>query len=134
MKEIPIVIIGGIPMVYVKLWSRSSKSYKTILLTLDTGAAVTTISREIFGFLGYSMHTANKKRIITASGPEYVDTVILDKVMLANFEYNDVEVYAHTFPIESFSIGVVGMDILSSYDLFISFQQKFLRLSPISDY
>ena len=130
MREMPIDMTSGVPLVYAKLWSRKDAVFRPILLLLDTGATVTTISKDILHLLGYDGKA--KTRITTASGIEYVDEMILDKIMLAGFELHDVMVYAHTFPQESFaSGGVVGINVLSKFDLYLSFQRGILRLTPI---
>ena len=134
MKEMPIDMISGIPMIYVHFWSRLKNKYRSIFLTLDTGATITTISKDALRALGYVGCGKNKKRITTASGIEYVDEVVLDKVMFGGFELLDVPVYAHTFPQESFSSGgVIGMNVLSNFDVFISFQRRILQLTKVCD-
>ena len=133
MNEIKINMLSGIPMVYMRIWSRTQNVYRWLLLTLDTGAAITTISKDILYTLGYDVQTKEKKRITTASGIEYVDEVMLDKIMLAGFELTNITSYAHTFPQESFSNGVIGINVLSNFDIFISLQNKILKLSPVNE-
>ena len=122
MREVSIDMSGAIPLIDIKLWSRVRNTYLTASLFLDTGAAVTTISKDILHILGYDTQSKEKRRITTASGIEYVDEVVLDKLIIAGHELIGVKVYAHTFPQESFSDGVVGINVLSNFDLFISFQ------------
>jgi len=134
MKEMSISMIGGIPMIDVKIWNRIKNVYNVAALTLDTGAATTTISHDIIHLLGYETQSKPKKRIITASGIEYADEVTLDKIQIAGFELINIDIYAHTFPRESFSKGVIGVNTLLGFDLFISFHKKILKLIPISNY
>ena len=68
----------------------------------------------------------------TASGVEYVDEMTVDKIKIASYELFDVNVYAHTFPQESFSNGVVGINVLSRFDLNLLFSRGILRLIPIT--
>jgi len=133
MKEVSIDMSGSIPVIDVKLWSRVRKTYRTASLYLDTGASITTISKDILHILGYDTQLKEKRRITTASGIEYVDEVVLDKLIIAGHELTDVKTYAHTFPQESFSDGVMGINVLSNFDLFISFQRKILRLTIPND-
>ena len=132
MREITIDMTSSIPMVDIKLWSRAKNIYRTASLVLDTGAAVTTLSKDILYILGYDVSSKEKKRIITASGIEYVDEITLDKVELAGYELTNITAYAHTFPQESFSDGVIGVNVLSNFEVFISFQSKILRLALVS--
>ena len=97
MKEIPIDMSGAIPIIDVKIWGRVKDTYRTASLFLDTGAAVTTISKDILHILGYNNQSKAKRRITTASGIEYVDEVNLDKLMIAGFELTNVKTYAHIF-------------------------------------
>ena len=129
MRELPISMIGGVPTINVKIWNKCSDTYNNALLTIDTGAAMTTISHDILDALGYKERETGRKRIITASGVVYADEVMIDKIMIAGFELENVKIYAHTFPSESFSKGVVGINVLSNFDLFISFKHKILRLT-----
>lgn len=124
MREVSFDMSGTIPSIDVKLWSRVKNTYRTASLFLDTGAAVTTLSKDILHILGYESHSKEKKRITTASGIEYVDEITLDRIMIAGFELTDIRAYAHTFPQESFSDGVVGINVLVNFDMFISFSQK----------
>ena len=119
-------------MVNVKIWSPKKNNYRSMSLTLDTGAAVTTISKDILDFLGYDTQSKSKKRIITASGVEYADEVILNKLMIARYELTDVKACAHKFPQEILSDGVIGINVLSNFDLFISFQRKIMQFIPTS--
>ena len=132
MREISIDMTGGVPAIDIKIWNQFTNIYNGATLTLDTGAATTTISHDILDALGYKEWARGKKRIITASGIEYADEVIIDKLMIAGFELTNVEIYAHTFPPESFSKGVIGINVLSNFDLYISFQRKILGLTPVN--
>ena len=130
MKRISIDMSGSIPIIDVKMWSRVKNTYRTASLFLDTGAAVTTISKDILHILGYDTQSKEKRRITTASGIEYVDEVYIEKLMIAGYELQNVKVYAHTFPQESFSDGVIGINVLSKFDMFISIKKKILELTP----
>ena len=132
MREISIDMTGGVPMINVKIWNKKSDTYSSALLTLDTGAAITTLSHDILDTLGYGSQAKDKKRIITASGIEYVDEITLDRIIIARNELDDVKTYVHTFPQESFSKGVIGINVLSNFDLSISFKRRILGLTPVN--
>jgi hypothetical protein len=51
----------------VGLWSRRTDNFKYTFITVDTGASMTTISKEILHQLGYKPVIGDKKQIITAS-------------------------------------------------------------------
>lgn len=46
-----------------------------MMVVFDTGASVTTISKDILYQLGYDVSECEKARITTASGVAYVDVV-----------------------------------------------------------
>ena len=131
MKKIPIDMSSGVPMMDFHLWSRTKGVYRSIFALIDTGATITTLSKDVLILLGYDFTETTKKRIGTASGYEYVDEVYLDKVLIGEFELNNVAVYAHNFPQNNLlSGGVIGMNILSQFEMFISFKRKFMQLTP----
>ena len=47
--------------------------------------------------------------------------------MLENYEINNVQVYAHTFPQESFSSGVLGLNVLSLFDVNMLFSKGLIE-------
>jgi len=40
------------------------------------------------------------------------------------YELENVKVYAHTFPYESFTTGVLGLNVLSMFDIFMLFSKR----------
>ena len=95
-----------------------------MMITLDTGASVTTISTDLLHNIGYNTTGGKELRIITASGVEYVKSVYLDKMKIGAFEIENVEVYSHTFPESSFSLGVLGLNVLRQFDTNLLFSKN----------
>ena len=126
--SIKLTMYNDIPIVDVYLWSKKQNIYKNILAVIDTGASVTTLSKDILFMLGYDVTNAVQSRIITASGIEYVSEVKLEKLQLGKIELFDIKVYAYTFPQETFSTGVIGMNILKDFDLYLLFSRNELIL------
>ena len=77
---------------------------------------------------GYDQKQGHVRRITTASGIEYVKEVFIDKIKLDTIVLNDVLVYAHTFPQESFSSGVLGLNVLSVFDVSFLFSKGLIEL------
>ncbi|MDR1204229.1 MAG: retroviral-like aspartic protease family protein [Peptococcaceae bacterium] len=117
-------LTGDLLMLEIGLWSRRTGNFKYALITVDTGASVTTISKEILHQLGYEPMPGDKKRVVTASGVEYVDRFNLEKIKLGSIELPNTEVYGHTFPEESFSLGVLGLNVLKQFDIELLFSKK----------
>ena len=66
--------------------------------------------------------------ITTASGVEHVREVIIDKIRLGDFVLDDTTVYAHNFPEDAFTIGVIGLNVLSQFDINMLFSKKTIEV------
>ena len=117
--------------VYVDFWNKNEFRYNTGLFTFDTGASVTTISKDILFGLGYNVIDGTARKITTASNIEYVREVYVDKIYLGGHELENVMVYAHTFPEESLTTGVIGLNILSKFDIELLFSKQLIKLTRI---
>jgi len=122
---------SGLLMTDIKLWNKLKSAYSTLSIAVDTGASITTISTDILFRAGYDITSGSTRRITTASGIEYVREIIVDKVRLDNYEISDVLVYAHTFPQESFATGVLGLNVLSLFDINLLFSKQLIELNAI---
>ncbi len=109
------------------LWNLNKVGYSKMYALFDTGASVTTISKGIIKDLGYDLTDCEKTKITTASGIAYVDVVILKSIKINDIELKDVKVYAHTFPEESFSLGVIGLNIINKFDVEMLFSKKLIN-------
>ena len=123
--------VGNNLYVYSGLWSKRKQKYVNGLFTFDSGASVTTISADILFNLGYNVSDGNIEQITTASSLEYVREVIVDKIRLGQYELEGVKVYAHTFPAEGFSTGVIGLNIISQFDINLMFSKRIIELTKI---
>ena len=120
---------SGLPMVDMKIWNKRKGDFGSLSITVDTGANITTISTDILVRAGYDVAAGVRKSITTASGREFVRAIIVPKIKLGRFELNDVLIYAHTFPQESFSSGVLGINVLEKFDVNILFSKKVMILT-----
>lgn len=103
---------------------------KSIKMVFDTGASITTIPKEVALLIGCDPVKSTKKiEIITASGTEYVPLVLIPKIELLGFTMNNVEVACLDLPSQSIASGLLGLNILRSFDVFLGFRSKFLELS-----
>ena len=116
---LPMVSFSNLIMVDISVWHKEKQKLVNMLITCDTGASVTTISNDLLQRLGYETTAGITKRITTASTVNYVKSVMVDKFVIGKSEkvqLSDIEVYAHTFPEESFSSGVLGLNFFSMFD------------------
>ena len=123
--------LSSLVMVNVGLWNKNTDNYGNLLITVDTGASITTISKDILHTLGYDVSSGKKTRIITASSVEYVNDVTLEKIRLGSIELVNVKVYAHNFPESSFSMGVLGLNVLKQFDVYFHFSKNELELADL---
>ncbi len=130
MIKLPLNLYSGLPMIDLKLWNKTDQIYQSMLVTVDTGASVTTLSKDILHALGYEFANDKKVRITTASGVEYVDSICMEKIKIGKHELTDIEVYGHTFPQESFSSGVIGINILRLFDVTLAFSRDEIIFEP----
>jgi clan AA aspartic protease (TIGR02281 family) len=119
-------------MVDLSVWNRKTESFSDISVVFDTGASVTTLSKDILHLAGYDVSNGSVKRITTASGIEYVREIVLDKIKIGALEMSNIPVYAHTFPQECFSSGLLGLNVLSRFDVNLLFSCGKIELSKIN--
>jgi len=121
-------LLGG----EVVLHSESRAKVVRNMIEADTGASVTTVSKDILHNLGYDVTNGNIEQITTVSGIEYVREIFIDKINFGEFELKNVLVYAHIFPEESLTTGVIGLNILSQFDINMLFSKRKIFLTQIS--
>ncbi|MEF9959076.1 MAG: retropepsin-like aspartic protease [Niameybacter sp.] len=122
--EIKMEPMGNMVMLDLELWSKRVNRFRNMMVVFDTGASVTIISKDILYQLGYDVSNCEKARITTASGVAYVDIVRIERLKIGQFILEDVEVYAHTFPEESFSVGVIGLNVIANYRVTLDFELR----------
>ena len=127
MEKLKISRVGGLMFVDIELWSMRDNKYRNMSILLDTGASVTTISNFILTGLGYTC-SDKEIRVTTASSTILVQTKEIAKIMLGSVELMDVEVYAHDFPDECFSDGVLGMNILEQFNFRVNLDENIIEL------
>src|SRR3990167_7058988 len=98
-------------------------------MVLDTGASITTIPIEAAIAIGCDP-TKSKRRIemITASGTEYAPLVTIPEVRFLGFKLKDVEVICHNLPPQATVSGLLGLNVLKRFDIFLKFHSKILEI------
>ena len=114
------------------IWNMVLKKYNTMLIIVDTGASTTTISKDVLYKLGYNLNDCKETTILTASKKEQVKSVNVEKIKIENYELNDIEVYSHEFPEDSFyADGVLGLNVLTKFDVNLLFSKNIIEFTPI---
>jgi hypothetical protein len=55
MNKIKFELSSNLMMINVDLWNQRNDKFENILITFDTGASMTVISKDILNLLGYSV-------------------------------------------------------------------------------
>ncbi|MFH1777940.1 MAG: retropepsin-like aspartic protease [Candidatus Omnitrophota bacterium] len=102
---------------------------KALKMVFDPGVTITTISVEIAVAIGCD-HNKSKRKIemITVSGTEYISTVILPEIKFSGFTLRNIDAICHNLPPQSFAIGLVGINVLKNFDVFLKFRSNILEI------
>jgi predicted aspartyl protease len=98
-------------------------------MVLDTGATFTIVSWGIAELLGYASENTSQIKIITASGTETVKTLHVSKLRALGKEMRNLKIVCHDLPAESGVDGLLGLDFLKNFNLFIAFKKGFIELA-----
>jgi clan AA aspartic protease (TIGR02281 family) len=127
MEKLKISRISGLMFVDIDLWSIKENKYRTMSILVDTGASVTTISDYILTSIGYTA-ASKPVTVTTASGTARVHSKTITKVRIGSVEIENVDVYAHNFPDECFSDGVIGMNVLEKFNFSVNLDDGVIEL------
>jgi predicted aspartyl protease len=105
------------------------KTILTIRMALDTGATFSIISWDAAELLGYSPDLTSQTKIITASGIEIVKTLKIEKIRALGKEARNLKILCHDLPPESAVDGLLGLDFIKNFELFISFEKGYIELA-----
>src|SRR3989338_290329 len=128
MPKYPITSESGIIFIEVRLISKSRKIIP-LKMVLDTGATITTVPIEAAIAIGCNPDKSIKRiEMITASGTEYAPVVTIPEVRFLGFKLKDVEVICHNLPPQATVSGLLGLNILKRFDIFLKFHSKILEI------
>ena len=117
------------PIIVVNVLIRGPKNSKLIKMVVDTGASVTSIPSDIALATGIDPPKSIKKiEIITASGTEYVPIVIVPTVQFLGFSLKNVEIACLNLPPQSTVSGLLGLNILKKFNLFLKFRESLIQI------
>ena len=129
MFRFPLSVESGIIVLDVRFTGKNRRMI-SVRMALDTGANMTTIPFEMGILLGSKPDKSmTRAEMLTASGIEYAPVVSIPRVKLFNFELKDVDVVCHTLPPRSVAVGLLGLDILSRFNIHLDFLKDFLEVS-----
>ena len=112
--------------------SLKGKKGKPVFLTLalDTGASFSSIPSDAAISIGCDpTKSCRKIEIITASGTEYVSIVTIPCVQIWDINLKDIDFICLDMPPKSPVSGLLGLNILKKFDIFLKFRSKLLEIA-----
>jgi predicted aspartyl protease len=111
-----------------KIFSKSKKHVRELSLVIDTGAASTSLPRNLTEALGYSPTGKEPRR--TATGIVTLDNTLLSRIELGGeFAFSNLIINILDWEDSSFH-GVIGMDILSKLHFHSDTKSLTIQLKP----
>ena len=122
--------IGSLFYVKVGFYTLNTQEYGECWIGLDTGAGTTTLANDLLYNMGYNVSDYPLTSITSATRREYVHTLYLEKILLGDFELNNIKVNALDFE-NPFITGVLGLNIFTKFDVNFLFSQNMIEFTPI---
>ena len=128
--KLPLNIDSRENIIVLRVLLSGTRDSRILKMVLDTGASISTIPTEVALAIGLDpAKPKNRIEMITASGVEYVPVIVIPKIKLLGFMLRNIEAACLNLPPQSLVSGLLGLNILSKFDLRLSFPKKFLELS-----
>ena len=128
--KLPLNVDSKENIVVLRVLLSGKKGVRLLKMVLDTEASITTIPTEVALAVGLDPSKPKKRiEMITASGIEYVPVVMIPRIKLLGFMLKNVEAACLNLPPQSLVSGLLGLNILSKFNLKLAFLKKFLELS-----
>ncbi len=125
-KQLLIDAHSGLIVVDVEIKRTRSRFLK---MALDTGCSLTVIPWNIAIAVGCDpAHSKETIRMVTGSGIEFAPIVILESLLCMGKRIENIKVICHNLPEESLVDGLLGLNFLSSFDVFIKFREGILEI------
>jgi len=100
-----------------------------IKMVFDTGATYTMLPWKIARVLGLKAEVSERRiDIITASGVESVPLVNLKSIRLFDKKVSNIDVVIHDLPAKSYVDGLLGLNFLRNFDLYINFKDGYFEI------
>ena len=125
-NAIPLMRQGDHFLVETRLNNR-----KRLVLMIDSGASITSISRSSFDNISSASFQGRGSRLFnTASGITHGDVFSVDSLELGNARINDIEVAVLDYEPRAGVDGLLGMNVLRNYRFEIDQENALLYLQP----
>gem|GEM_PF-221064 len=110
------------------------KNSREVKMVLDTGANITTISKDVA--LGIGCDPINSKRrmeFITANGIAYAPIITIPKLKVFSFTLENVDLICHDLPSRSPVLGLLGLSVLKKFNISLRFLDNIIEINRQKD-
>ena len=127
-SKFPIDLKKGIISVYTQIIG--PRTWRSIKMAMDTGATYTMIPMELAADIGYDPGTSKKRiEISTARGTVFVPLIKISSISCWGMKVKNLEVVCHDLPPQSPVEGLLGLNFLLHFYVFLKFPEKILEIT-----
>jgi predicted aspartyl protease len=100
-----------------------------VRMILDTGATYTMIHPDALVKIGCEPLSLEKRRIVTASGVEFVSFTPLPEIRVLGQTFHDLEICVHDLPQSLPAEGLLGLNFLRHFNIHLNFLNGYLEIT-----
>ncbi|MBU1152849.1 retroviral-like aspartic protease family protein [bacterium] len=117
------------PIIIVRAIIEGREGSRPLKLVFDTGSSYTILPWEIVVAIGYDPAISTKRtQLTTASGLEMAPVITISKVIALGEEVKDLEVACHDIPPNAYADGLLGLNFLRNFNVFLKFKEGFIEI------
>lgn len=127
MSKFELEFAGGVIICRVSIMGPKGKIKEDMIL--DTGSSITTISLRTAAAVGLNpIKSRRAMEIITAGDTRYAVIVTAPKIKFFDIEIKNVDLACLDLPTQAVAGGLLGMDILSKFNVNLNFLDNSLEI------
>lgn len=118
----------------VTIHSINGNDLRSVKLVLDTGASITSINAKVLSHLNYDiLNPSGKTNFLTAGGSVENGFLKLSSLKVFGKEFKQINVGIINLPEDEYIDGLLGLDILSNFDITIKYSNRKMFIQPIEN-
>lgn len=99
------------------------------IMIVDTGSSLTTITPQMAQLIGFDLESPLKEQVVhTWAGTISSPVFVVPRVRVFGQEVHDLEVACGELPPKLGLDGVLGLNFLRHFDLYINFREEYIEL------
>jgi len=129
MRKGELIIDSQSGLIVVDVEVKGEVESGVVKMAVDTGCTFTIVPWNIAIAIGCDPARSKETvRMVTASGIEFAPVVTLKSLKALGQEVRNIKVACHNLPEESLVDGLLGLNFLSKFDVFIRFRKGILEM------